>query len=145
MAAAIPATRSGRGGGRARRSGPTLERLKRWAHALKRDVVALWHAARDPRVPLAAKLVAGAVAAYALSPIDLIPDFIPVLGYLDDLLIVPAGIWLALRLIPPALMADLRRHAEEAEAFPVSRAGAAAVVLLWVAAGVLITLAALAP
>ena len=85
-----------------------LEPLKRWARALKRDVIALWLAARDPRVPLAAKLVAGAVAAYALSPIDLIPDFIPVLGYLDDLLIVPAGIWLALRLIPAELMAELR-------------------------------------
>ena len=65
---------------------------KQWAKAIKRDVVALWIAARDARTPLAAKVVAGAVAAYALSPIDLIPDFIPVLGYLDDLLIVPLGI-----------------------------------------------------
>ena len=85
-----------------------VERLKGWARALKRDVVALWLAARDPRTPLAAKLVAGAVAAYALSPIDLIPDFIPVLGYLDDLLLVPAGIWLAVRLIPEELLAELR-------------------------------------
>lgn len=105
-------------------------------------MIALWHAARDPRVPLAAKLVAGAVAAYALSPIDLIPDFIPVLGYLDDLLIVPAGIWLALRLIPAELIADLRRHADDMEAFPVSRAGAVAVIVLWLAAGLFIALAA---
>ena len=72
-----------------------LDRLKNWARQLKRDVVALWIAARDPRTPWLAKLVAAAVAGYALSPIDLIPDFIPVLGYLDDLLIVPAGIALA--------------------------------------------------
>ena len=85
-----------------------MERLKAWAQALKRDVVALWLAARDPRTPLAAKLLAGAVAAYALSPIDLIPDFIPVLGYLDDLLLVPAGIWLAVRLIPAGLLEELR-------------------------------------
>ena len=82
--------------------------LKTWAKALKRDVVALWIAARDPRVPWYAKVLAGAVAAYALSPIDLIPDFIPVLGYLDDVLIVPAGIWLVVRLIPPPLMAEFR-------------------------------------
>ena len=76
-----------------------IERLKAWAKALKRDVVALWRAARDPRVPWHAKAVAAAVAAYALSPIDLIPDFVPVIGYVDDLLIVPAGIWLAVRLV----------------------------------------------
>ena len=107
-------------------------RLRDWARALGRDVAALWLAARDPRTPLAAKLVAGAVAAYALSPIDLIPDFVPVLGLLDDLLIVPAGIWLALRLIPPPLMAEFRRRAA-ASARPVSRGGAAAVVSLWLA------------
>ena len=86
--------------------------VRAWARRLKRDVVALWIAARDPRTPLAAKLVAGAVAAYALSPIDLIPDFIPILGYLDDLIIVPAGIWLALRLIPASLMMEFRSQAE---------------------------------
>jgi uncharacterized membrane protein YkvA (DUF1232 family) len=75
---------------------------KRWARAIERDVVALWIAARDRRTPSTAKIVAGVVAAYALSPIDLIPDFIPVAGYLDDLLIVPLGIALAVRLIPPA-------------------------------------------
>ena len=76
-----------------------MTRLRRWAGALKRDVMVLWLAARDPRVRFAAKLLAGLVAAYAISPIDLIPDFVPVLGLLDDLLLVPAGIWLALRLM----------------------------------------------
>jgi len=111
-----------------------IERLKAWARALKRDVVALWLAARDPRTPLAAKLVAGAVAAYALSPIDLIPDFIPMLGYLDDLLIVPAGIWLAVRLVPPDLLAELRSTAESRER-PRSTAGMVAIVLAWLAFG----------
>ena len=110
----------------------TLEWMKAWARALKRDVVALWLAARDPRTPFAAKLVAGAVAAYALSPIDLIPDFIPVLGYLDDLLLVPAGIWLAVRLIPVALFAELRATALSRER-PRSMSGAAAIAAIWLA------------
>lgn len=80
-----------------------------------------------------AKVIAGLTAAYALSPIDLIPDFIPVLGYLDDLLIVPAGIWLALRLIPPELMAELR-DAANARDRPRSFAGAVAVVAIWLGA-----------
>lgn len=109
-----------------------LDRLKIWARAIRRDVIALWLAARDPRVPWHAKAVAGAVAAYALSPIDLIPDFIPVLGYLDDLLIVPLSILLAVRLIPGKLMADLRRAAEEKQR-PVSRGGMVAVLAIWLA------------
>lgn len=107
-----------------------MKRLRRWAAALKRDVIVLWLAARDPRVSLSAKLLGGLVAAYALSPIDLIPDFIPVLGLLDDLLLVPAGIWLAMRLIDPALRAELRERAESG-ARPRSRLGAALVVALW--------------
>ena len=107
-----------------------LERLKSWARALKRDVVALWLAARDRRTPLSAKLLAGAVAAYALSPIDLIPDFIPVLGYLDDLLLLPAGIWLAVRLIPAELLAEFRASATAREK-PRSLAGAVGIVVLW--------------
>ncbi|MEO5938609.1 MAG: DUF1232 domain-containing protein [Sphingomonas sp.] len=114
-----------------------VEALKRWARMLKRDVVALWLAARDPRVPWMAKAVAGAVAAYALSPIDLIPDVIPVLGYLDDLLIVPAGIWLAVRMIPPALMAEFRSNAAARATRPVSRRAALVIVGLWLAAVVL--------
>ena len=92
-------------------------------------------------MPLAAKLVGGAVAAYALSPIDLIPDFLPVIGYLDDLLIVPAGIWLALRMIPPEVMTELRAMATNA-AKPVSRVAAVLIVAIWLAAGFWIALAA---
>ncbi len=78
-----------------------LSTAKLWARTIKRDVHALWIAARDPRTPISAKIAAGAVAAYALSPIDLIPDVIPVLGMLDDLMIVPLGILLAVRWCPP--------------------------------------------
>jgi len=107
--------------------------LREWARCLKRDIVALWIAARDPRTPWHARAIAGAVAAYALSPIDLIPDMIPVLGLLDDLLIVPAGIWLALRCIPPALMAEYRARAETRPR-PASRTAALAIILIWIAA-----------
>ena len=96
-------------------------------------MIALWLAARDRRTPWHAKAVAGAVAAYALSPIDLIPDFIPVLGFLDDLLLVPMGIALAIRLVPAALMAEFRIEAAHRAARPTSRTGAAAVILLWLA------------
>jgi uncharacterized membrane protein YkvA (DUF1232 family) len=106
------------------------ERLKAWARGIKRDVVALWLGARDQRVKWYAKVLAAAVATYALSPIDLIPDFIPVLGYLDDLLIVPLGILLAIRLIPPPVMADLRRKAETIGR-PTSIVGLMAVLLVW--------------
>lgn len=109
-----------------------LERIRSWAESLKRDVVALWIAARSPRTPLASKIVAGAVAAYALSPIDLIPDFIPILGYLDDIVIVPLGIALAVRLIPPALMAEFRAEAIST-ARPINKPMAILIVLLWLA------------
>jgi len=101
---------------------------------VKRDVVALWLAARDRRTPWYAKALALALAAYALSPIDLIPDFVPVLGYLDDAVIVPLGILLTVMLIPGDLMAEFRAEAERRSERPVSRAGAAAVVALWIAA-----------
>jgi uncharacterized membrane protein YkvA (DUF1232 family) len=111
---------------------------KTWARAIKRDVVALWLAARDPRVPWYAKAAAGAVAAYALSPVDLIPDFIPVLGYLDDLLIVPAGILLAVKLVPKPVMEELRAEAARREGRPVSRAGLAFIVSLWAASALFV-------
>jgi uncharacterized membrane protein YkvA (DUF1232 family) len=110
-----------------------LARLKTWARALKRDVHALYLAGRDPRVPWFAKLLAIIIAAYALSPIDLIPDFIPVLGYLDDLLIVPLGIWLVVRMIAPPVMAQLRQKAAQAGEKPKSTAAAVGVVLIWIA------------
>ena len=108
-----------------------LAQIRQWAKAARRDVFALYLAARDLRVPLHAKVVAACVAAYALSPIDLIPDFVPVVGYLDDLVIVPLGILLAVRLIPAGLMAELRTRAEAGGGWPASRAGAAAIVAIW--------------
>ncbi len=121
----------------ARPAAQPLVRLRACAAAAKRDILALYLAARDPRVPLTAKLLAGAVAAYALSPIDLIPDFIPVLGYLDDLILVPLGIALALRMIPPPLIAELRATAQArlSSRPPRSLTAAAVIVLLWLAAG----------
>ena len=116
-----------------------LAALKDWARGLKRDVAALWLALRDPRVPWVAKAVAAVVVAYALSPIDLIPDFIPVLGYLDDLLLVPLGILLAVRLIPADLMAEFRAAAARQAVRPTSRAGAVVVGAIWaVLAGLLV-------
>lgn len=112
------------------------QRIKSWARAVRRDVHALWLAARDPRTPWYAKAFALAVAAYALSPIDLIPDFVPVLGYLDEVILLPPAILLAVRLVPPELMAEHRAAAALAEQKPVSRAGAAVVVALWVSAAV---------
>lgn len=113
-----------------------LARARRWARAVRTDVVALYLAARDPRVPMLAKLVAAVVAAYALSPIDLIPDFIPILGYLDDLVLVPLGVLLAIRLIPPPLMEELRAEARAWMERPVSRTAAVVIILLWIAVAV---------
>jgi uncharacterized membrane protein YkvA (DUF1232 family) len=104
------------------------------AGELKRDVVVVALAMRDPRVPWYAKALGACVVAYALSPIDLIPDFIPVLGYLDDLVLVPLGLFLVLRLIPPPVLAEHRTAAAEMAERPVSYAGAAAVILIWLAA-----------
>jgi len=113
-------------------------RLRQWTRNLKRDVIALYLAARDSRVPWYAKVVAGCVAAYALSPIDLIPDFIPILGYVDDIILVPLGIALAVRLIPPALMQEHRQKAAEFTARPTSRIGATIIIAIWIALGILL-------
>jgi uncharacterized membrane protein YkvA (DUF1232 family) len=102
------------------------------ARQLKRETYALYLAYRDPRVPWYAKLLAACVVAYAFSPIDLIPDFIPVLGYLDDLVLIPLGIALSLKLIPPQVMAECRRRAAAAEGKPTSRAAAAVIVAIWI-------------
>jgi uncharacterized membrane protein YkvA (DUF1232 family) len=110
-----------------------MHRLKRWARLIKRDVHALYFAARDPRVPWYAKALAVVVAAYALSPIDLIPDFIPLLGYLDDVILVPLGILLTVRLIPPEVMNEHRQRATAATGRPASLAAGVAIVVVWVA------------
>lgn len=115
-----------------------FDKLKDWALTIRRDVVAVWLAARDPRVPWYAKALALAVAAYALSPIDLIPDFIPVLGYLDDLIIVPLGILLVIRLIPADLMTEFRVEAARREGEPRSIVAAAVIVAIWISAAALL-------
>jgi len=111
-----------------------IDGIKRWARELKREIFAVWIAARDPRTPVAAKVVGGIIAAYAISPIDLIPDFIPVLGYLDDLLIVPLGLMLAVRLIPDALMIEFRERADIMSERPRSILAAVVIVAIWILA-----------
>jgi uncharacterized membrane protein YkvA (DUF1232 family) len=113
-------------------------KLKNWARAIKRDVHAIYLAARDPRVPWYAKALALCVAGYALSPIDLIPDFIPVLGYLDDLIIVPLGIMAVVKLIPPEIMAEHRATAAIASERPTNRTAAAIIVVIWIASTALV-------
>ncbi len=117
---------------------PLLQRLKDAARRLKRDAWTLWFACRHPQAPWGARVLAAVAVAYALSPIDLIPDFIPVLGYLDDLVLLPALIWLALRLLPGPVLDECRAQAQarlDAKAArPRSLAGAVAIVVLWIAA-----------
>jgi len=110
-----------------------LNHWKQWARIIKRDAHTLYLAARDPRVPWYAKGVAVAVAAYAASPIDLIPDFIPVVGYLDDLIILPLGIALVIKLIPADIMAEHRALALAAQDRPVSWTAAVIFVAIWIA------------
>ena len=108
-----------------------VDKLKQWARRLQCDVVAVYYAARDKRTPTLARVLALAVAAYALSPIDLIPDFIPVIGYLDDLVIVPLGLLLVVRMIPTAVLQDSRDKATATLSRPKSYVGAAVVLGIW--------------
>jgi uncharacterized membrane protein YkvA (DUF1232 family) len=109
-----------------------LRILKAWARRLIRDVHAVYLAARDPRMPWYVRVLAIAVAGYALSPIDLIPDFIPVIGYADDLIIVPLGIWLVVSLIPNEVMVEYRAKAIEAGQRPRSKIAAIVIIAIWV-------------
>jgi len=117
-----------------------LEGWRRRARALKTWLRALYLAARDRRAPWTARLVALAVVAYAFSPIDLIPDFVPILGYLDDLILIPLGIALVLRMIPVTVMEDCRERArvELTGNRPVSRTAAGAIILIWILSAVLV-------
>lgn len=108
--------------------------LKEWARRIKRDVWALWLAARDSRVPWYAKAIAGAVVAYALSPIDLIPDFVPVVGYLDELVVLPLGILLAIKLVPKPLMEEFRRRAARGDMRAKGYGAIVVVAAIWLAA-----------
>ena len=112
-----------------------LEDWKQHARKLHTEIYALYLAYRDPRVPWYARAFAACVAAYAFSPIDLIPDFIPVVGYLDDLIILPLGIVLALKMIPAEVMAECRSKAATAlaEGQPISRVAAVVIIFIWVA------------
>lgn len=118
--------------------------LRNWTrkmtHRLRRDAHILWIAARDPRTPLAPKLIAGFVAAYALSPIDLIPDFVPVLGLLDELIIVPIGLIVAFWLVPRPLLDEFKDAADAAVERPISRVGALLILGLWVTIAIFIAL-----
>lgn len=105
--------------------------LRQRARLLKTETIALYLAYKDPRVPWHARVLTACVVAYALSPIDLIPDFIPVLGYLDDLILVPLGIALALRMIPPQVMAECRVKAQMLAGRPTNWAAASAILAIW--------------
>ena len=119
-----------------------LEAWKQRARRLEEETAALYFAARDPRTPWYAKWLVAAIVAYALSPIDLIPDFVPVLGYLDDLILIPLGIVLAVRLVPAAVLAESRARARESMegGKSASRAAAAVIVAIWVATAMIIAL-----
>ncbi len=110
-----------------------LAELKQRARHLKAETFALYLAARDPRTPWYAKLLVAGIAAYAFSPIDLIPDFVPVLGYLDDLILMPIGIALAIKLIPCQVLTECRERAQKTiqNGEPVSRVAGAVIVLIW--------------
>ena len=115
-----------------------MQRLKTFARALKRDVMTLWFALKHPDTPWYARALAAVITAYALSPIDLIPDFIPVLGYLDDLIIVPAGVWLLLKIVPENVVVDSRAKSEqwflEQKGKPRSYVGLIIILILWLLA-----------
>jgi uncharacterized membrane protein YkvA (DUF1232 family) len=112
-----------------------LAELKQRAHHLKAETFALYLAALDPRTPWYAKLLVAGIVAYAVSPIDLIPDFVPVLGYLDDLILIPAGIALAIKLVPDSVLADCRAKTQEIfkNGKPVSRVAGVVIVVIWIA------------
>lgn len=121
-----------------------IDTTRAWARRIKRDAMTLWFARSHPATPWYAKAMGGFVVAYALSPIDLIPDFIPVLGYLDDVILLPILIWLTVRMLPPEVLAESRLKAEQwiadQGAKPRSLAGAVAIALIWVIVAAMISL-----
>ena len=120
-----------------------VDSTRAWARRIKRDALTLWFARSHPDTPWYAKVLGAFVVAYALSPIDLIPDFIPVLGYVDDALLLPALIWLTLRLLPQRVLTDSRQQAEqwlaEQGVRPRSLVGAASIVLIWLAVAAMLS------
>ena len=122
-----------------------LDRMRQRARRLKAEIYALYLAYRDPRTPWYARLFAAGVVAYAFSPLDLIPDFIPILGFLDDLILVPLGIVLALRMIPAPVMAECRQRAAETlrEGRPTNWLAAGAIIAVWIVFAALLVVVAL--
>ncbi|MEZ2233527.1 YkvA family protein [Microcoleus sp.] len=116
-----------------------MQSLKQVARKLKKETYAIYLASIDPRVPWYARMLAGVTVAYAFSPIDLIPDFIPILGYLDDLIIVPLGIWLVIKMIPPQVLAECREQAtaQIKREKRINRAAAVVIVAIWIGFGIL--------
>ena len=116
-----------------------MRSLKQLAKKLKKETYTIYLASSDPRVPWYARMLAGVTVAYAFSPIDLIPDFIPIIGYLDDLIVVPLGIWLVIKMIPPAVLAECREKAaaEINRRKPTNQAAAAVIVAIWIGLGIL--------
>lgn len=110
-----------------------FDRLKHWARNVRRDVYAVGLVARDPRVPWYTKSLAILVAGYALSPIDVIPDFLPVIGFVDDVILIPLGIMLVVKLVPAEILAEHRAHAERAIDLPKNRIGAVVLLGCWLA------------
>ena len=117
-----------------------MQQWKQKVKQLKKETYAIYLASKDPRTPSYAKLLAACVVAYAFSPIDLIPDFIPILGYLDDLVIVPLGIWLILKIIPPPVLAECREKSAAAmgEGKPINWTAAIVIVAIWILLGAFI-------
>jgi len=114
-----------------------LKHLTHWARITKQEITAIHLAIRDPRTPWHAKALATFVIAYALSPIDLIPDFIPVIGYLDDLILIPIGLWVIIKLIPTDVMEDCRARATSAPKLPASKKAAAIIAIIWLSLALL--------
>ena len=115
----------------------SIRRLESWARALKVEVYALYLAYKDPRVSWCARVFAAVVVGYAFSPIDLIPDVIPVLGYLDDIILIPLGVALAIKMIPRHVLAECREKARDAKDRPVNKVAAVVIAIVWIALAVL--------
>ncbi|GAA6616811.1 YkvA family protein [Scytonema sp. NUACC26] len=119
-----------------------MHSLKQFAKKLKQEVYAVYLASKDHRVPWYTRALAVIIVAYAFSPIDLIPDPIPILGYLDDLIIIPLGIWLLLKLIPPSILSECRERAEieKLQGKPINWIAAVVIIVIWLLLGIAIAL-----
>ena len=117
-----------------------MQRWQQKLRQLKREIYTIYWVTQDSRVPGYVKIMAACILAYAFSPIDLIPDFIPILGYLDDLIIIPIGIWLVIKMIPPNILAECREKAQATivQKQPIGRVGASVIIAIWIGLGIVI-------